>query len=202
MGVAGAGLIYAIPSDSSLPEIDVMLKPVDALGDFMETSFPDDITPELSDDLDEFTDISTPTKPSNALNDFMEAIEGDSSPLSYLQAAICYHELHEFGAYWHSVRWGVERILPDEVESPYDNSFITHIEELKEKGFELKTDELPETPLPRFYHEDGKPVIIFYSMNNVDTVEFIRYKHIFNEDGYTQKVTIEVLGTIGFGIMF
>jgi hypothetical protein len=202
MGVAGAGLIYAIPSDSSLPEIDMMLKPLDALEDFIEISFPDDITSEPIDDLDKFTDLSKPTKPSNALDDFMEVIEGDNSPLSYLQAAICYHELHEFGAYWHSVRWGVERILPDEVESPYDKSLITNIEDLKEKGFELKTEELPETLLPRFYYEDGKPVITFYTINNVDTVEFIRYKHLFTEDGYTQKVTNEVLGTNGFGIMF
>ncbi|WP_176527460.1 hypothetical protein [Peribacillus butanolivorans] len=31
----------------------------------------------------------------------MQVIEGDKTPLSYLQAAIVYHELNEFGAIWH-----------------------------------------------------------------------------------------------------
>lgn len=41
----------------------------------------------------------------------MEAIEGDKSPLSYLQAAICFHELKEFGVMWHGVSWGFNNIL-------------------------------------------------------------------------------------------
>ncbi|MFP7492952.1 hypothetical protein SFC66_04110 [Terribacillus saccharophilus] len=111
MSVAGAGLIYAIPTDSSLPEVPI---------------------------LEEI-----PPKPDDALEDFMEAIEGNQLPLSYIQAAICYHELHEFGAYWHSVRWGEDRILPD--------ASISDITDLKEKNFRLKAQELPESLLPRFF---------------------------------------------------
>ncbi|MGG1592417.1 hypothetical protein [Terribacillus saccharophilus] len=170
MGVAGAGLVFAIPVDSSLPEI---------LHREGEPPIPDD-----------------------ALDDFMEAIEGDKSPLSYLQAAICYHELHEFGAFWHSVSWGEDRILPDEDENQYDYSPVTDIADLKEMDFKLKTQELPESLFPRFYYENSIPVISFYTINDVGQGKLIRYKHVFSTDGYTQTVTSEILGYGGPGKIF
>nr|WP_318539769.1 hypothetical protein [Terribacillus saccharophilus] len=170
MGVAGAGLVYAIPAVSSLPDI---------LHREGEPPIPDD-----------------------ALDDFMEAIEGDKSPLSYLQAAICYHELHEFGAFWHSVSWGEDRILPDEDENQYDYSPVTDIADLKEIDFKLKTQELPESLFPRFYYDNSIPVISFYTINDVGQVKLIRYKHVFSTDGYTQTVTSEILGYGGPGKIF
>ena len=47
-----------------------------------------------------------PPVPPNALPTVAEAIEGDNSPWSYLQASILVRELQEFGAMWHGVTWG------------------------------------------------------------------------------------------------
>lgn len=170
MSVAGAGLVYAIPADSSLPEIP-----------YRE---------------------GEPPIPDDALYDFMEAIEGDKSPLSYLQAAICYHELHEFGAFWHSVSWGEDRILPDEDDNQCDYSPITDIADLKEMNFKLKTEELPKSLYPHFHYENSNPVITFYTINDAGQVKLIRYKHVFSTDGYTQTVTNEILGYGGPGKIF
>lgn len=52
-----------------------------------------------------------PPKPFDALDDLMEAIEGDDTPASYLQASILRREVKEFGSGWHGVKWGMHRVL-------------------------------------------------------------------------------------------
>jgi hypothetical protein len=84
----------------------------------------------------------SPPKPDCAFDDFMEAIEGDKSPLSYLQAAICLHELNEFGAMWHGISWGQDRILPLDDDEYFESSSIKEYLETIEPWFELK--EIPE----------------------------------------------------------
>lgn len=41
----------------------------------------------------------------------MSLIQGDGSPFSYLQVAILYRDIDEFGRFWHSAQWGVEEVL-------------------------------------------------------------------------------------------
>jgi len=52
-----------------------------------------------------------PPKPFDALDDSMEAVAGDDSPESYLQATLLRRALKEFGAGWHGVKWGMNRVL-------------------------------------------------------------------------------------------
>lgn len=54
-----------------------------------------------------------PPKPFDALDDVMEAIEGDDSLESYLQASILRRELKEFGGGWHGIQWGMNTILDE-----------------------------------------------------------------------------------------
>ncbi|WP_147640310.1 hypothetical protein [Paenisporosarcina sp. HGH0030] len=46
----------------------------------------------------------------------MSLVQGDGSPFSYLQGAMLYRDIDEFGRFWHSTQWGVEEcwinILP------------------------------------------------------------------------------------------
>ena len=58
-----------------------------------------------------FEDRRNPPKPQGALDCFMEAIRGDGSPLSYLQASIFEREVNELGAFWHGISWGTHRIF-------------------------------------------------------------------------------------------
>jgi hypothetical protein len=171
--MAGEGVIYAIPSNSRLPKISKVY----------------------------VLNNEAAPGPEDALEDFMEAIAGDRSPLSYLQAAICYHKLHDFGYYWDN--WAQDRILP-EVENHSDSHrfVVTSVAELVEQGMQFNIKDFPESLFPRFYYEDNKPVITFYTFNDVEYEKFIRYKHVFPKDGYTQEVIREVLGYGRLGKIF
>ena len=52
-----------------------------------------------------------PPRPPDGLDDFMEAIKGDGSLWSYLQASLFSREALEFGAMWHGASWETSLIL-------------------------------------------------------------------------------------------
>lgn len=181
-GRNGNGVVWAIPAAAELPD------------------------PELCVRLDDF--FLSPPKPQFALDDFMGAIDGDRSPLSYLQAAIALHELYEFGAIWHGCSWGQDRILPytddyrEEMRSDIDErnpqiedylNFIHPWDELKE---------IPDILNPHFLYKNGKPVIIFYTINDIGYYKLNRYIHTFEKESYIQKVKREEIGSGPGGIIF
>ena len=131
-----------------------------------------------------------PPKPSDAV-DYMNAIDGDRTPLSYIQAAILVHELNEYGAYWHGVNWGRDRILP--IHNEYESS--------KYEWTLLERE--PEIIHPHFYYnEDQRPVVIFYTINDIGVISMKEYKHIFSEEDYTLYTEVKVIATAGVGIIF
>jgi hypothetical protein len=134
--------------------------------------------------------LSAP-KPSFAFDDFMQAIDGDKSPMSYLQASIAFHELHEFGAVWHGTSWGRDVILPINDDQPVDN----HDWEMIEKE--------PEIIEPYFYYSgEGTPTIVFHTINDIGTVTMNRYVHTFSNSDYTLQVERTCIATAGGGIIF
>ncbi|WP_214825553.1 hypothetical protein [Exiguobacterium algae] len=146
-GDNGNGVVWAIPAEQSLPE------------------------PEACERLTEY--FLSPPKPRVALDDFMEAIEGDASPLSYLQAAIAYHELHEFGAMWHGVSWWEFEILTS------DNTYEWEFTE----GYSM-----PDLMDPHFYYNSaGKPVVVFHTLNPIGSASLSRYEHTFESNRYGMK---------------
>jgi hypothetical protein len=58
--------------------------------------------------------VLRPPKPFDALDDVMEAIIGDDSAASYLQASLLRRELKDFGAGWHGVAWGMNMVFDDD----------------------------------------------------------------------------------------
>jgi len=82
VGGNGNGFVYAIPAEGEFPE------PMGA--DYR---------------------LSNPPKPTQCLDDYMEAIEGDGTPLSYLQSSILKRELQELGAQWHGCSWVEQYVL-------------------------------------------------------------------------------------------
>lgn len=79
------GMTWAMPHDAEFPDPNTIL----------QTRF----------------GISQPTKPNRALDNVMEAIEGDGSALSYLQASMLQRELNEFGSGWHGCDWTMHTML-------------------------------------------------------------------------------------------
>ncbi|GAA1368389.1 hypothetical protein [Peribacillus frigoritolerans] len=169
-GGNGNGIVWAIPEKKELQDV------------------------EDCKQLDGF--LSAP-KPAHALSDFMQVIEGDKTPLSYLQAAIVYHELHEFGANWHGTSWGRDVILPVQEESG-DESYDYNVND----EWEMIEKE-PDIIEPHFYYSrEGYPVIVFHTINDIGTVTWNRYVHVFSKDDYTLKVELTCIATGGAGIIF
>jgi hypothetical protein len=166
-GANGNGIVWAIPADTVLPE------------------------PEECDGIDEHF-LSAP-KPSFALNDFMQAIDGDQTPLSYLQASIVFHDLQEYGAVWHGTSWGRDIILP----LNDDQNSSTHTNE-----WEMIENE-PEVIEPHFYYNsEGNPIIVFHTINDIGTVTWNRYVHTFRKSDYTVQIERTCIATAGGGIIF
>lgn len=160
----GNGIVWAIPIHNSLPEPD-----------------------ECSRLNNQFL---SPPKPSFACDEFMEAIDGDHTPLSYLQAAIAYHKLKEFGAMWHGINWGEDRLLTSLDSSEWD-WVIGEI--------------IPKLIRPHFYYDKkGRPVIVFHTINPIGTLTLNRYEHTFESHGYrlTCKKTVLATDQDGGGLIF
>ncbi|KWW21726.1 hypothetical protein AS888_04240 [Peribacillus simplex] len=169
-GGNGNGIVWAIPEEKELQD---------------------------SADCERLDEFLSPPKPANALSDYMQVIEGDKTPLSYLQAAISYHELKEFGAQWHGTSWGRNVILPQQEESG-EESFGRYIY----NEWEMIEEE-PEIKEPYFYYsKEGNPVIVFQTINDIGTVTWNKYVHVFSKDDYTLKVEQTCIATGGCGIIF
>jgi hypothetical protein len=84
-GGNGNGVVWAMPSNAPFPPPDACPR---VEGAFLR-----------------------PPKPADALDDAMQAISGDGSPFSYLSASVLARELGEFGAQWHGISWGRQRII-------------------------------------------------------------------------------------------
>ena len=164
-GANGNGIVWALPADTDLPDPNECER--------------------LAEDF-----LSAP-KPSFALDDFMKAIDGDKSPMSYLQASIAFHELHEFGAVWHGTSWGRDVILPTN-----DDHHIDH------HNWEMIEDE-PEILEPHFYYSaQGNPTIVFHTINDIGIVTMNRYVQTFSKSDYTLQVEHTCIATAGGGIIF
>lgn len=81
------GFVWALPADATFPE-------------------PDEC-PRLESHL------LKPPKPFDALDDTMEAIVGDDSVASYVQASLLRRELKEFSTGWHGITWGMHMVFDD-----------------------------------------------------------------------------------------
>ena len=150
-------------------------------------------------ELDEFKRLDDSSlssyKPTEVLDDYMLCIEGDKSPFSYLQAAILKHELGEYGASGYAVNWRRDSILPWSKEK---------LNNINEESYQWDMlEEEPEIIEPHFYFNyNNEPVVVFYTINDIHTITFNEYKHIFNKENYTLKVERKLLGTAGCGIIF
>lgn len=159
--------------------------------------------------------VEQPVKPAFAEDDFMSAIDGDKSPLSYLQAAIVWHELHEFGAMWHGCSWSEDQILPttegyqDDVLALFDQEpegnpvgevSIEDYLYFLHPWMELK--EIPEIIHPHFFYKNNQPTIVFYTINDIGYYKLRRFTHTFDQDSYVQSVGVEELGIGDSGKIF
>ena len=61
----------------------------------------------------------------------------------------------------------------------------------------------PDIIDPHFYYDDeGNPVVIFHTINDIGMVTLNRYKHTFNKNNYTLESERTCIATAGGGIIF
>lgn len=156
------------------------------------------VLPRDRDPLD-FIEVQDKNNPENtfyrfkdALDSFILAVEGDKSPLSYLQAALAYQDIREYGSQWHYVRWARDILLPTSIES----------EELEKYRWNMLEKE-PESFLPHFYYDEkDNPTIVFYTINDIVDVEIREYICTFPEDNYRPQIKITPIAEAGMGVIF
>ena len=120
------------------------------------------------------------------LVDPMSLIEGDLSPLSYLQAAILYREIDEFGRFWHSTSWGVEEVL--DLNLAQENGLVHNEEyETDQENWSFKGKK-PVKWNPTYKEKDGIVKITYYSINPVGQETLVHNCHTFDKGAYTQKL--------------
>lgn len=171
--MGGNGVVWAVPEDSDEA-------PLEQCSCTYMGNFPPGV------------DIPSP-KPGNAI-DPMEAIEGDQSPLSYLQAAMAFHGFMDYGAYWHGAEWGYHTILPSLV--------AVNEQGANEIVWDMIEDE-PEAWEPCFYYtEEGLPTVVFYTWCTIHPQTLNRFTHTFAKDNYTDKAVRTVIASGPGGIIF
>lgn len=118
-GMGGNSLVYGIPKN------DMVETSVSVIhGEHPKCNIPIPspymIGPVTGDPDDP---CGAPRMPENSIGNYMSLFQGDDTPESYLEATILYHELNDFGAYWHSVYWDDVQIIDDRDEN-FKQSFI------------------------------------------------------------------------------
>ncbi|MCP3028066.1 hypothetical protein [Halobacillus sp. A5] len=108
--------------------------------------------------------------------DPMTAVQGDESPLSYLQAAICIQELQKY-CIETDQEWHADQIM--------DNTIFTYL---------LWSNRKKYNPI-FFYDSLNHPVIIFYTYHIGSSFYIIKHIHRFDYEGYCQKIGSKVISS-------
>lgn len=132
--------------------------------------------------------------------DPMDIIEGDFSPISYLQAAMLYRDMDEFGRYWHSTQWGVEEVIDHSLA--LEKGLATDEDHDTEEEHWTFTGKRPVNWNPTYTEREGIVKITYYSINPVDIETLIHNSHTFEKDGYVEKLRTKRIASGMGGIIF
>ncbi|MEQ8786998.1 MAG: hypothetical protein RIC55_11890 [Pirellulaceae bacterium] len=135
----GNGFVWALPADAEFPE------------------------PEDCPRLDYH--FLRPPKPLDALDDVMEAITGDDSAASYLQASLLRRELKDFGVGWHGIEWGAHTLLDEEpwAAGPPRDDESPMARPMSERREWRWSEAPPESWRPQVLLEKDRAIVTFYT---------------------------------------
>ena len=135
-------------------------------------------------------------RPDNACPDIMEAIIGNFSPFSYLEASILKRELKEFGALWHGCDWGTYKILA----SPHDTcgDMIGGGCPVQWSWIGRKIADLR----PRVDIKSGQVLVTFYARSDLAWQHIMRFEETFESDSYVSTSTQVDVARGGGGYLF
>jgi hypothetical protein len=122
-------------------------------------------------------------RPDDACSDVMEAITGNFSPFSYLEASILKGELLEFGALWHGLNWCTYTILG----SP-DDACRGLIGGGGPEQWNWTARKLKDLR-PRVNIKSDKVVVTFYARSDLGGANITRFEDTFESDCYVSTST-------------
>jgi hypothetical protein len=138
-----------------------------------------------------------PPAPASALPDLMDAIEGDGSPESHLQASILRREIAEAGAFGHGSTWQLHHVLgrdawtgpQREGTSPAESSPSRSSE-----GYEWSAS--PPDDYRPTVEADGAVLVRFHTYVGVGAERIVRHEDVYATPGrYAADTHSEILAT-------
>ena len=135
-------------------------------------------------------------RPDNACPDIMEAITGNFSPFSYLEASILKRELKEFGALWNGCDWGTYKILAsphDTCSGMFGEGSLAQWSWIGRKIADLR---------PRDDIKAKQVLVTFYARSDLGSQHIMRFEETFESDSYVSTSTQVDVARGGGGYIF
>lgn len=173
-GIGGNGFPFVIPNTEELPEPPKERMDFDWLKTLMSaSSLPDWIEPNIA-----------------------AVLQGDGTPLSYLEASFLLRELHEIGAYWHGINWGSHKPI-------FSKSTVHEVINTGESQREWKWEScMPKEWRPCFcVQSNGNYTVEFFSHSGLGQQAIYLHRDIYTK-GYEFKTERTIIATGGCGYIF
>jgi len=192
----GVGNVWAVPDSSDIPDPEECEK-VDLL------EIPR-FCPIINTCLDGIT-MGRPVKlirPPGSLDNVMEAIEGDGTPVSYLEASIVAREIAEFGAFWHGLVWTTHRVLGADPWVDYDN-WRPDDRPSPEQNWKWN----PSIPKPSEWNpsivRNGEVVTVrFFTFSGLNMETIFCFTDTYKPDSYRFEWSAKIVARGPFGYIF
>jgi len=182
----GNGVVWAMPKNLFCPEPEL----------FQQGEGPEN---------EENESLYSVPRPDGALDDYMEAIEGDSSPWSYMCASILAREIAEYGAMWHGVSWGIHGILDAAPWAMSDEKSIDDLSELSGASSASEWEWSGEEPSdwrPSVEMTDAKVRVVFYTFSALGCEQITEFVDTFKPGAYGFSSEAKPLATGPGGFVF
>jgi len=180
--MGSSGFAFAIPNNKELPD-----PPVEEL-DFgwLETG--------------EVSLGNTSALPDWVRYDIGRFLQGDRSPVSYLEASLCMRALRETGAGWHGLSWSTHQLIASE---KFVNNLLPQREEAWSTNVEWEWPKgKPTEWRPCVYKGvDGSVIVTFYTYSELGQQAIYLHRDTYKR-GYEFESKQEIIGTGSGGYIF
>lgn len=146
-----------------------------------------------------------PPVPPNALPSVPDALEGDGSPWSYVEASILMRDLREFGAMWHGADWDTQVILGEDPLRAQPDANTSGSSLLRDIGDPSEWRWLkpkPRTWEPRFVQSGTRGRVVFHTFSGLGSRAIYRHEDEYQLGSYRFKEKRQVLASAPGGYVF
>jgi len=151
----GTGVVWAMPEKAPFPEPKKLL--------------PRGVTDRLP-------------HPPKALDNVMEAIAGDGTPESYMDASLFAREIAAFGAFGHGQRWSTHFIL---TRSPWETHDPASVQPDGSPEEWQWTEPAPTSWVPTVEMADDSVTVSFYTLSKLGNQQITRFIDRYAKGQYT-----------------